>query len=78
MLEVFGYQVHQTPAGADMHLIPADGATIDTAGLAWRVTEGLPRIGIADAVAETNVVADLEHHSQCGKLRRVGPLTAKP
>lgn len=75
---ILSYQVHQTPAGADIRVIPADAATVDEAGLARRVTEGLQRTGIDDAVVEIDVVAELEHHEQSGKLRRFVPLTIGP
>jgi phenylacetate-CoA ligase len=72
---ILSYQIHQTPAGADIRVIPADSATVDTAGLSSRVSEGLKQAGVADPVVDVSVVAGLEHHAQSGKLRRFVPLT---
>jgi phenylacetate-CoA ligase len=75
---ILSYQVHQTTNGADIHVVPAADATIDTAALSQRVTDDLQRAGLKDPVVEVATVTSLEHHAQSGKLRRFVPLTNHP
>jgi phenylacetate-CoA ligase len=71
---ILSYQVRQTAAGADIRVVPVDSGTIDSAGLARRVSVGLQRAGVTEPVVDVMAVADLEHHAQSGKLRRFVPL----
>lgn len=71
---ILSYQIHQTSAGADIHVIPAANGTVDTAALSNRVSDGLQRAGVTDPIVEVTAVANLEHHAQSGKLRRFVPL----
>lgn len=75
---ILSYQIQQTMTGADIRVVPAADRTIDTAALNRRVADSLHAAGIADPTVTVDIVPDLEHHAQSGKLRRFIPLTAHP
>ena len=75
---ILSYQIHQTSNGADIHVVPAADATIDTVAVSQRVTDDLRSAGLEDPVVEIATVTSLEHHAQSGKLRRFLPLTNHP
>src|SRR4030095_13014034 len=69
---VVEYQVRQTPTGAEVLLVGAQGAP---AALGRVVAAELARMGLADPAVEVTVVDHLERQAT-GKVRRFLPLPA--
>jgi phenylacetate-CoA ligase len=63
------YQVHQTSAGADVHVVGLPDAAALTASL----SASLRRYGLADPEIRVIVVTRIERHAATGKLKRFVP-----
>ena len=72
---ILSYQIQQTVTGADLRVVPAANRAIDLDALTRRVSEGLSRAGLSEPTVTIEIVSDIEHHAQSGKLRRFVPLT---
>ena len=70
---VLSYQIQQTVTGGS-RVVPAANRAIDLDALHRRVSEGLSRAGLPSRPS-IEIVSDIKHHAQSGKLRRFVPLT---
>lgn len=69
------YQVEQTPEGARLRVVLADGVSeLDREGIAARLAERLTHVGVSEPHVEVSVVSVIARTEGSSKLRRFIPL----
>ena len=71
------YQVLQTEHGADVHLVPDKGATVNTARIAKALTAEYLKLGVIKPEVNVVCVESLNRHPETGKLKRFKTLAGQ-
>lgn len=71
------YQVLQTEHGADVHLVPDRGASVNTKRIAKALKSEYLRLGFLTPEINVSCVESLDRHSETGKLKRFKTLAGQ-